>query len=154
MLVVFIFAVFCETKDIQMYEGKFKEGQGLTYRTGIFKEGDTLKDSLDKIKKTNGYNIKDIQWRKAYIIAFVITVVIYAVIFNRIPPGSEFASVFFIAFIGIFAPVHYYNYHHHRYPVANVNKHLENINNIIQENNINVNLHSNKTKEFEKYEIV
>jgi hypothetical protein len=155
LLVLMTLAVYGETQDLN-YNGDTpgirKEGNGKTYRGTRFENGDSILVSLNKIQKSNGYQTRDIIWKKAYILAFILTITIYAGVFLRFPPGYEFSLVFLLIFLGIYFTDNYYSYHHHRYPIMNVNKNLENINNIINEHKLEekiIHLKSSKTEEID-----
>ena len=85
----FIFALNAEIKD-----------QKNAFLSGIYEKNDSLYKSLIKLKRCISYDCKTIKWRRSYLIANIITILIFIIIHKKIPSCSDYLLHMIIIFLG------------------------------------------------------
>ena len=92
-----IFAIYSEYQDQQN-----------AYILGIPKDTDSIHKSLSKLEKCISYDVKTIKWRRAYLVANLITILLFISVIRKIPTPSEYLLYLIIISAGyIFMWSHY-----------------------------------------------
>jgi hypothetical protein len=88
LLSLFIFACYKENKE---YNDSFILGKYL--------KGQSINRMLKNIKICMSYDFKTIKWRRIFISSIISTILIFMIVFYRIPEQSEFLLFLIIIFL-------------------------------------------------------
>ena len=123
LLLLLLLVFLVEKRDwrcINSYDlwSECQVGEAMPYRGSTPKPEDTCSELLDKINIASDAENNSIKWRRAFILAAVICIVIFGLVVSpgRIPVYTDlYISVIIATFI-LYFNFNYYSYHHFREP--------------------------------------
>lgn len=113
IFIFLIFALLAEYSDLYCPHPKCKnlcrKGHGMPYYHGIGKEDDDFDVLLNKIKLTVRYENNSVKWRRAIIIAFIITLILIPLLYCRLADLYEIIIIFIVVYLALYLCFIFYN---------------------------------------------
>lgn len=100
-IIVVLYALWMEWRDLTQSSSQAKQGlgYGASYAPGKVIQGDTLNIILNKIRLSALYDINGVQWRRCIIFSFVAVILLFLILFCRLPNGAQLLSAMLILYL-------------------------------------------------------
>lgn len=101
----------CKTYDTS----KCKDGQGKYYVDGRGVKNDRVSELLNKVEHLSEIDKKTVIWRKSFLSAVFITILISVLVLNHVPSGQEILLMIVLSFIVCYFSHMFYYQHYYRF---------------------------------------
>lgn len=132
--ILLIYATKMEYSDLFCSTNKGKQicksGNGVAYREGKPSPNDSVDVLLQKISYSSIYETNSVKWRRCLILSVVITLVLFFLLFSRLPTGREFLICVLIIYFTMYLMLSFYQSQVAKYAVKQILTSIKYINDI------------------------
>jgi hypothetical protein len=107
--------LFCPAGCKEFGRPQCGDGKGKYYRDGRGDKKDKVATLLDKIEHLSEVDGKTVKWRRSFMLAFFIALLISLLVLKRAPTGPELLLLLFLPFTVIYFGYTFYQQHYYKF---------------------------------------